>query len=90
MAIEHCPKCGHNVSAEAAVCPACGGPVNGLAAPGSVELPFAKLSPELLEWARRDFNEEEFLAGLREIEETGGLELKDFIQELEQEAEPGD
>jgi len=45
-----------------------------------------KLSPALLEWARREFNEEEFLAGLREVEETGGLELKDFIHELEEEA----
>jgi hypothetical protein len=41
------------------------------------------ITPELLEWARRTFNEEEFLAGLREIETTGGLELKDFIHELE-------
>jgi hypothetical protein len=47
-----------------------------------------KLSPELKEWARQHFSEDEFLAGLREIQETGGLELKDFIQELEQEAVP--
>jgi hypothetical protein len=46
------------------------------------------VTPELLEWARRTFNEEEFLAGLREIEATGGLELKDFIHELEEEATP--
>ncbi len=44
------------------------------------------VTPELLEWARRTFNEEEFLAGLREIQTTGGLEFKDFIHELEQEA----
>lgn len=41
------------------------------------------LTPELLEWARRTFDEEVHLAGLREIETTGGLELKDFIHELE-------
>jgi hypothetical protein len=44
------------------------------------------VTPELLEWARRTFNEGEFLAGLREIQATGGLEFKDFIHELEQEA----
>ena len=38
--------------------------------------------------ARGQFDEEEFVAGLREIRETGGLELKDFIRELEQEAAP--
>jgi hypothetical protein len=46
------------------------------------------ISPELREWACRTFNEEEFLAGLREIETTGGLEFKDFIHELEQEVKP--
>jgi hypothetical protein len=48
--------------------------------------PFAKLSPELLEWARQQFSEEEFLAGLREIEETGGLEFRDLLPELEERA----
>lgn len=46
------------------------------------------LTPELLEQERRAVNEEEILAGLREIEATGGLELKDFIHELEQEVTP--
>jgi hypothetical protein len=48
----------------------------------------AQLSPQLLEWARQQFNPLEFAAGLREVQETGGLELKDFVQELEQEAAP--
>jgi hypothetical protein len=48
--------------------------------------PFAKLSPELLEWFRQQVNEEEVIAGLREIEETGGLELSDFLPELERAA----
>jgi hypothetical protein len=43
-----------------------------------------------MEWARQQFSEEEFVAGLREIRETGGLELQDFIRELEQEAAPRD
>jgi type III restriction enzyme len=46
----------------------------------------ALLTPELLEWARQQISEEEIIAGLEEIRRTGGLELKDFIDELEQEA----
>jgi hypothetical protein len=42
------------------------------------------LTPEILEWAMRDFNVEEALASVQEVHETGGLELRDFIQELEQ------
>ncbi|HLN28382.1 MAG TPA: hypothetical protein VK395_11630 [Gemmataceae bacterium] len=41
-------------------------------------------APEILEWARQQFSEEEILAGLREVRETGGVELRNFIQELEQ------
>lgn len=47
---------------------------------------YQPVTPELLEWARRTFNEEEFLAGLREIETTGGVDITDLIQEPEQEA----
>jgi hypothetical protein len=50
-----------------------------------------KLPTELLDWARAQFDakeEEATLAGLREIRETGGLKLEDFIAELEQEALP--
>jgi hypothetical protein len=42
-----------------------------------------KPTPELLEWARQQINEEEILRGYREIIGTGGLELRDFIAELE-------
>jgi hypothetical protein len=41
---------------------------------------------DLLEWARSQINEEEILTQIREVQATGGLELKDFIHELEQEA----
>jgi len=41
-----------------------------------------------MEWARRQFSEEEIVAGLREIRQTGGLELRDFVQELEEAAAP--
>jgi len=46
------------------------------------------LTPELREWARATFNEEEFLAGVREIQQTGGLTLEDFIEEIEKRALP--
>jgi hypothetical protein len=39
--------------------------------------------PEIVEWARQTFDEEEFLKYIREIETTGGLRLEDFIAELE-------
>jgi hypothetical protein len=45
--------------------------------------PRDKIPPELIEWARQTFDEEEFLAQLREMEATGGLQLEDFIAELE-------
>lgn len=41
----------------------------------------AELTPEILEWARQRFTDEEVLTGLREIRQTGGLELRDFIHE---------
>jgi hypothetical protein len=96
MAMSSCPQCNHEIAAGAMSCSACGRLLNGTApaeAGGTTQQstrPLAqvsgKLPPELMEWARQQFNEEEFLAGLREIQETGGLELKDFIQDLEQEA----
>jgi hypothetical protein len=57
--------------------------------PGSTDgFPVIKLPPEVLEWERQQVNEEEIVAGLREIEQTGGLELRDFLHELEQAAGP--
>jgi hypothetical protein len=43
-----------------------------------------RLTPELLEWTRQQFTEEEIVAALREMKEKGGLELREFIDELEQ------
>ncbi len=45
-----------------------------------------KLTPEEMEWVVRQTNPEEMIAGLREVQETGGLELRDFIHELEEAA----
>jgi len=39
--------------------------------------------PEVLEWAKNNFNEDEILAEMREIQETGGLKFSDFEKELE-------
>jgi hypothetical protein len=38
---------------------------------------------EILEWARQTLDETEFLAHVREIEMTGGVQFEDFIVELE-------
>ncbi len=46
--------------------------------------PDAGLPPELREWALRQVGEEELAAGLRELREQGGLELRDFVHELDQ------
>jgi hypothetical protein len=45
--------------------------------------PRETISPELVEWARQTFDEDEFLAQVREIEATGGLQLEDFLPEIE-------
>jgi hypothetical protein len=44
------------------------------------------LIPEVLERARRTFNEEQFLAGLREVQATGSVGITDLLDEWEQEA----
>jgi hypothetical protein len=43
----------------------------------------AEITPEILAWALSHFNEEETLAGIREIRETGGLQLKDLLHEID-------
>jgi hypothetical protein len=43
-------------------------------------------SPELRDWIRQRYPIAETLAALREIREKGGLELADFIHELEEAA----
>lgn len=45
--------------------------------------PRETIPPEIVEWARQTFDEEEFLARVREIEAKGGLQLEDFIAEIE-------
>jgi hypothetical protein len=45
--------------------------------------PRERIPPEILEWARQTFEEQEFLAHVREFQVTGSLHLEDFIAELE-------
>ena len=47
-------------------------------------LPRDKIPPDILEWARQTFDEKEFMAQVQEIEATGGVQLEDFIAELEE------
>ena len=49
----------------------------------SEPFPRQMLPPEIVEWARQTFDEEEFLAHVREIEATGGLQLEEFIADVE-------
>ncbi len=42
------------------------------------------IPPELREWARQQNTEDELLAGLKEIQEKGGIELGEVIQRLKQ------
>jgi hypothetical protein len=50
--------------------------------------PREAIPPELVEWARQTFDEEEFLDQVREIEATGGFQLEDFLPEVETRARP--
>ena len=50
--------------------------------------PRETIPPEILAWARQTFDEEEFLADIREMEATGGVRLEEFIAELEARARP--
>ncbi len=49
----------------------------------SEPFPRERIPPEILEWARQTFDEEDFLTQVREIEATGGLRLEEFLAELE-------
>ncbi|HWY87782.1 MAG TPA: hypothetical protein VNX28_13715 [Gemmataceae bacterium] len=49
----------------------------------SEPFPRERVPPEIMEWARQTFDEEEFLTQVRENEATGDLPLEDFIAELE-------
>jgi uncharacterized Zn finger protein (UPF0148 family) len=92
-----CPECGHPTAAEATTCPNCGHALanrdvsrsttaQGNAAPPAEVSGWAvdRTPPDLMEWARQTFDEEEFLQGVREIEQTGGVKFEEFIGEIEE------
>jgi hypothetical protein len=45
--------------------------------------PHEAIPPDIVEWARQTFDEDECMTRVREIETTGGLQLEDFIAEVE-------
>jgi hypothetical protein len=51
--------------------------------PDSQQKPLpVELTPDLLEWARRQYSEAEYVAGIRNIREHGGVPFADLIQRL--------
>jgi hypothetical protein len=43
-----------------------------------------QVTPELRAWLLQQYTREDLLAGLHEVQQKGGLELQDFLHELEQ------
>jgi hypothetical protein len=63
--------------------------VNRGNAPSLSSVPASQpLTPELREWLLQQTDVEQALANLRELRERGGLELDDFLPELERAANP--
>jgi hypothetical protein len=79
-----CPKCGHQTTAGTVTCPDCGHALNGKLPVGDrpAEIPDGRLPPEWCDWESQAFDKQAFLHGVAEVERTGGVELKDFIQEI--------
>jgi predicted amidophosphoribosyltransferase len=86
-----CPKSGHEAAPDGR-CPGCGQPaVHGTATKPRIKPPppelanrvFAPVPLEMVEEFRRTFNEEEYLAAVRELERTGGVPIDDLIEEMQ-------
>jgi len=86
----HCPTCGRETAAGEA-CPGCGPTTDNGATGGRTPVPPSEVarwlierpSPAVLAWAKQTLNEAEFLAALREVEQGGGHQFEDFIDEIE-------
>lgn len=77
-----CPTCGSETSPDG-VCPRCGH-ANGAEPPPEVaSWVIEPVPPDVAEHFRRTFDEAEYLAEVREIERTGGVQIDDLIAELE-------
>lgn len=85
-----CPNCGRE-TASGAACPRCGHTsANGVAGeltpvppPEVGSWTIERPSLDVLAWARQTFNEADFRAALREVEQRGGHHLEDFMDEIE-------
>jgi hypothetical protein len=97
MSQEVCQKCGHLVAGDVQACPQCGHALkNGTFPPWGTpleevlsqediaELLKGKIPKKLGEWVIATHNEEEYIAALREYEETGGKGIEDVIEEIDQ------
>jgi hypothetical protein len=60
-----------------------------LGTPSADALEETRVPPEWREWARQQHNEEEFLRGLKEVQEKGGLAFEDFFDDLVNEVSNG-
>ena len=77
-----CPTCGSETAPDGA-CPRCGH-ANGAGPPPEVaSWVIEPVPPDVAEHFRRTFDEAEYLAEVREIERTGGVQIDDLIAELE-------
>jgi hypothetical protein len=90
-----CPECGQPSETNAVVCAKCGHALANGGAPAAATSgrkpppevngwDIEKTPPEMIEEALGTFNQEEFLAEIREIEKTGGVRLEDFLGEIEE------
>ncbi|HWG41643.1 MAG TPA: hypothetical protein VN688_02575 [Gemmataceae bacterium] len=89
MQYAKCPTCGHETTSDAA-CPDCTH-VNGSAKAVRREPPPPEVAnwviepvpPEIAEHFQRTFNEEEYLAEVRKLERTGGVDIAEMLAEIE-------
>jgi predicted amidophosphoribosyltransferase len=93
--VKPCPECGQPVETDAVICMNCGHALaNGIVPPAASAgkkppqevsgWDIEKTPPEMIEKLLGTFNQEEFLAEIREIEKTGGVRFEDFIGEIEE------
>ncbi len=89
-----CPVCGSETAPDVP-CPSCGNnaaATNGIATPKRINPPpppeaaswvIEPVPPEIAEHFRRTFNEAEYLAEVREVEKTGGVNVAELLAEVE-------
>jgi hypothetical protein len=80
-----CPDCGHVLN-NGSGCQT----KNAVVPPEARGWNIEPTSPDLLAWVRQTLNEHEIVAELEEVRRRGGVELKDFIHELEAGVPPGE